>query len=177
MYLGRIDPTVFPYSQVVYINSAMGPHIIPAGWLLNNATAAPNVQFWEYKTTDAAGAPLDVSQRAAFSRQLTATEAAQWSDPAFVLGGWSPVTLTLAAGAGAIRVHWTAPVEHSPSDRVELFLKDAPTGEPIVSRRLGSGTAGDLTIPGLFAGFYEVRYFQAGHREPYASATLHIPAR
>jgi pectin methylesterase-like acyl-CoA thioesterase len=89
-YLSRIDPTVFPYSQVVYINTAMGPHIRPVGWLLNNATEAPNVQFWEYHSTDLNGAPLDVSQRASFSRQLSDAEAAQWSDPAFVLGGWVP---------------------------------------------------------------------------------------
>ncbi len=91
MYLARIDPTVFPYSQVIFINTTMGPQVLPEGWLLNNATTAPNVQFWEYQTTDPAGAPLDVSKRATFSRQLSAAEAAQWSDPAFVLG-WSPAT-------------------------------------------------------------------------------------
>lgn len=89
-YLARIDPNVFPYSQVVYINTAMGPHIRLVGWLLNNATDAPDVQFWEYHSTDLDGAPLDVSQRAPFSRQLSDAEAAQWSDPAFVLGGWVP---------------------------------------------------------------------------------------
>jgi len=97
MYLGRIDPTVFPYSQVVFINTAMGPQVAPAAWLLNNATTAPTVQFWEYKSTDLSGAALDVSQRAAFSRQLSAAEAAQWSDPSFVLGGWSPLSSPPAA--------------------------------------------------------------------------------
>jgi pectin methylesterase-like acyl-CoA thioesterase len=91
-YLSRIDPNVFPYSQVVYIHCAMGPHIRPVGWLLNNATEAPTVEFWEYNSTDLSGNPLDVSQRAPVSRQLTAEEAAQWSDPAFVLGGWVPET-------------------------------------------------------------------------------------
>jgi pectin methylesterase-like acyl-CoA thioesterase len=97
-YLSRIDPGVFPYSQVVYINTQMQPSVyIPAGWLLNNATTAPNVQFWEYNSRDLSGNPVDVSQRAPFSRQLTAAEAAQWSDPAFVLGGWVPQT-KLTAG-------------------------------------------------------------------------------
>jgi pectin methylesterase-like acyl-CoA thioesterase len=95
-FLARIDPTVFPFSQVVYINCAMGP-VIPVGWRLDNATTAPNVQFWEYNSTDLNGNPLDVSQRAAFSRQLTAAEAAQWSNPAFVLGGFSPSTKLTAA--------------------------------------------------------------------------------
>jgi pectin methylesterase-like acyl-CoA thioesterase len=91
-YLSRIDPNVFPYSQVVYINCSMGPHIRPVGWLLNNATEAPTVEFWEYNSTDLSGNPVDVSQRSPVSRQLTAEEAAQWSDPAFVLGGWVPET-------------------------------------------------------------------------------------
>lgn len=112
MYLGRIDPTVFPFSQVVYINSAMDSDILPAGWLLNNAATAPNVQFWEYGSTDLNGAALDVSQRAAFSRQLTSQEAAQWSDPAFVLGGWVPytvnVTSSTAKPGATVTVDWSA---------------------------------------------------------------------
>ena len=42
VYLARIDPAAFPYSQVVYINSAMDKHILPAGWQLNNSNSAPN---------------------------------------------------------------------------------------------------------------------------------------
>lgn len=91
VYLSRIDPNVFPYSQVVFLDCSMGSHIIPAGWLLNNATSAPNVQFWEYGSRDTAGSPLNVGQRALFSRQLSASEAARWSDPAFVLDGWNPL--------------------------------------------------------------------------------------
>jgi pectin methylesterase-like acyl-CoA thioesterase len=33
VYLGRIDPTVYPYSQAVYIDTTMDTHINPAGWL------------------------------------------------------------------------------------------------------------------------------------------------
>jgi pectate lyase len=90
-YLARIDPNGFPYSQAVFIDCAMGPHILPAGWQLNNAVTAPNVQFWEFGSKDLSGAALNVSQRALFSRQLTAAEAAKWSDAAFVLDGWNPV--------------------------------------------------------------------------------------
>jgi polygalacturonase len=88
-YLGRIDPNVFLFSQVVYLDCAMGPHVLPVGWLLNNATTAPSVQLWEFGSTDLHGRPLDVSGRAPFSRQLTVPEAALWSDPEFVLG-WAP---------------------------------------------------------------------------------------
>ena len=94
MYLGRIDPRVFPDSQVVYINTAMDSHMRPVGWLLNNADCgqAPTLQFWEYHSTDLSGAPVDVSNRLACSRQLSDDEALQWSDPMFVLGGWTPST-------------------------------------------------------------------------------------
>jgi polygalacturonase/pectin methylesterase-like acyl-CoA thioesterase len=88
-FLARIDPTVFPFSQVVYIDCAMGPHVSAAGWLLNHATTAPFVQFWEYRSTDLQGRLLDVSGRAPFSRQLTVPEVSLWSDPEFVLG-WAP---------------------------------------------------------------------------------------
>ncbi|MDQ3622488.1 MAG: pectinesterase family protein [Verrucomicrobiota bacterium] len=92
VYLSRIDPNAFPFSQVIYINCAMGPHILPVGWQLNNATCgqAPNLQFWEYQSMDLNGEPLDVSGRLPCSRQLSDEEAALWSDPAFVLGGWVP---------------------------------------------------------------------------------------
>jgi pectin methylesterase-like acyl-CoA thioesterase len=93
VYLGRIDPTVYPYSQVVYIDSSMGPQINPAGWLLTAGSCATNgadLQFWEYGSTSLTGQPIDTSQRLSCSQQLTETQAAQWANPAFVLGGWVP---------------------------------------------------------------------------------------
>jgi hypothetical protein len=89
VFLARIDPTRFPFSQVVYLSCALNPRVPAVGWQLNNATTAPNVQFWEHRSTDLAGSLLNVSGRAPFSRQLTDAQAAQWSSPAFVLG-WSP---------------------------------------------------------------------------------------
>jgi pectin methylesterase-like acyl-CoA thioesterase len=92
VYLGRIDPTVYPYSEAVFIDTEMGPHIAPAGWLLNNATCARggHLQFREYGSTDLAGRPTDTSHRLPCSGQLTANEARIWSDPRTVLGGWDP---------------------------------------------------------------------------------------
>ena len=121
MYLARIDPTVFPYSQVAFINSTMGPHIIADGWLLNNATTAPNVQFWEYKSVTPDGTPVDISKRAAFSRQLTDSEAAKWSDPAFVLGGWVPPTVTASLVGSKIVARWTGPTRRSGAAWIGLF--------------------------------------------------------
>jgi len=101
-YLSRIDPDDFPYSQVVVINSQMdGVRADP--WRFDNPSLAvtaanyPNIRFWEYNSRDLNGNPVDVSLRAPISRQLTAAEAVQWSDPAFVLGGWVPQTRLTAA--------------------------------------------------------------------------------
>lgn len=167
MYLSRIDPTVFPYSQVVYINSAMGTHIIPAGWLLNNAMIAPDVRFWEYKSTDLDGAPLDVSQRAAFSRQLTSQEAAQWSDPAFVLGGWVPNTVNATAamvnpGAPLI-VDWSAAAGHAATDSIGLYASGNPDSSPISWQQIGSANTGRLTFTmPVTPGQYDFRLIQSG---------------
>lgn len=90
-WLSRIDPGVFPFSQVYFIDTRMGAHIRPEGWLLNNATTAPNVQFGEYNSRDLDGSPLNVSGRAPFSRQLTAAEADRLRNPAALLG-WEPST-------------------------------------------------------------------------------------
>lgn len=101
-YLNRIDPDDFPFSQVVLINSQLDG-IRPDPWQFNSpsfaVTAAnyPNIRMWEYKSRDLNGNLVDVSQRAAISRQLTDAEATQWSDPAFVLGGWVPQTKLTAA--------------------------------------------------------------------------------
>jgi hypothetical protein len=89
--LARIDPragvaNTWPFSQVVWINCAMGPHITAAGWQLDNAVAAPDLQFWEFQSTDLTGAPLGVARRHAASRQIDAGTAAQYRDPQFVLG-------------------------------------------------------------------------------------------
>ena len=54
---------------------------------------AESLRFEEFESTDLEGKPLDVSQRHPASKQLTAEEAAKWSDAAKVLAGtdgWNP---------------------------------------------------------------------------------------
>jgi hypothetical protein len=181
VYLGRIDPTVFPYSQVVYINNSMGSHIIPAGWLLNNSTAAPNVQFWEYKSTDLNGVPIDVTQRLSVSRQLLASEAAQWSDPAFVLGGWVPftvnATVSTAARGAAVTVDWSAAAGHSAGDLIGLFAVGDPDTNVLAQQNTGAATTGRLTftLPAR-AGQFEFRYFLSdGVSKKATSNTVTVP--
>jgi pectin methylesterase-like acyl-CoA thioesterase len=92
VYLGRIELSRFPTSQVVFIDSAMGAHVKRTGWQItspDDCAAAGELRFWEYHSTDLDGKPLDTSSRLACSRQLTDDEAARLRDPADVLG-WDP---------------------------------------------------------------------------------------
>lgn len=96
VYLARIAPEVFPDSQAVFIGTAMDRHVHPAGWLIqpDDTMPAPGVRFWEYGSTDLSGRPVDTSARHPVSRQLSAEEAARWSDPAYVLGEWARACAT-----------------------------------------------------------------------------------
>jgi pectin methylesterase-like acyl-CoA thioesterase len=182
-YLSRIDPTVFPFSQVVYINTQRGSQVIPAGWLLTAGTTAPNVSFWEYNSRDANGNPIDISQRAAFSRQLSAAEAAQWSDPSFVLGGWNPSTkLTAAVTLNNLNQTFTgSPIAATATtDPAGLNVNVTYNGSPTPPTALGSynvvatiddptyqGSAtGTLVISPVFASVTLGRLFQVYDGSP-----------
>jgi pectin methylesterase-like acyl-CoA thioesterase len=165
VYLARIDPTVYPFSQAVYIGTKMDSHIIGAGWLLNNAgcPAAASVQFWEYGSQNLQGQPVDTSQRLPCSRQLTAAQAAQWSDPAFVLGGWVPPTVNATTGAGTVDVNWSAPAGHSALDVIALC--EARAHRCIAAQRAGSTASLGTASFALPAGHgpFQVRYYARGH--------------
>ena len=93
--LARIDVTPatgYPASHVAYVNCQMDKHISPKGWLITPAGTADtaSVRFWEYQSTDLAGAPIDVSMRDPASKQLTVAEAMTMRDKSVVLGGWNP---------------------------------------------------------------------------------------
>ena len=84
------DPTGAPACHVAYVNCQMGSHIDPKGWLVATSVDNSKVRFWEYQSTDLAGAPLDVSQRITVSQQIDDATAAQMRDVTVVLGGWNP---------------------------------------------------------------------------------------
>ncbi len=94
--LARIEPGRFPHSHVAFIDCKIGSFLSPVGWLLDKAPGAETVgpadgvRFWEYRSTDLAGKPLDVSARLPVSRQISAAEAARMRDVGQVLGGWVP---------------------------------------------------------------------------------------
>jgi pectin methylesterase-like acyl-CoA thioesterase len=163
VYLSRIEPLRFPYSEAVFIGTAMDRHILPVGWQLNPATVtcaqAPNVHFWEYRSTDLSSAPIDVSQRLPCSAQISDTLAAQYSDPAYILNGWVPSTINATPAAypgpapgpvapgSTVVVNWSTPPGHAAQDVVGLFRAGDPTATPISVQLAGSGaTTGVLSF-------------------------------
>jgi hypothetical protein len=83
----------YPYAEAVLIDCRL-TGIPPSGWgPIDDDTA--HIHFWEFHSTDADGHPIDVTGRHPVSRQLTEPSDAQtianYRDPAFVLGGWTPV--------------------------------------------------------------------------------------
>ena len=83
----------YPYAEAVLINCRL-KGIGPAGWG-PIAGETSHIHFWEFHSTDADGHPIDVTERHRVSKQLTEPRDAQtiasYRDPAFVLGGWTPV--------------------------------------------------------------------------------------
>lgn len=176
-YLGRIDPGTgnFPYSQCMYLNCALGAHISPAGWLLNNATSSATIQYWEYKNTDLNGATIDTSKRLSSSRQLSDGEAVIWRNPAFVLGGWNPqVAATIetppasqTATAGSI-ARLTVVANGAPQPALQWFKNGAA---------IPGANDYTLVIPGVAAsdaGNYAVTATNSGGTVTSAAATLTV---
>jgi pectinesterase len=82
----------YPYAEAVLINCRLRG-IPPIGWGPIDGDTS-HLHLWEFNSRDLDGHPIDVSQRHPASRQLSAARdaktIAQYSDPAFVLGGWAP---------------------------------------------------------------------------------------
>lgn len=83
----------YPYCEAVLLNCKLHG-IRPEGWgVQGNATS--HIHYWEFNSTNLMdGTPVDVSQRHSISRQLKMKDDKEiiknYSNPAFVLGGWVP---------------------------------------------------------------------------------------
>ena len=89
----------YPYAEAILLNCHLKG--IPAiGWgpLEDDTT---HMHLWEYNSTTLNGQPIDTTQRNPVSRQLKqpadAKLIADYSNPAFVLDGWTP-TPSIASG-------------------------------------------------------------------------------
>jgi pectin methylesterase-like acyl-CoA thioesterase len=87
--LARIDVSVYPNSNVAFIDCTLGSHISKAGWTITGGSAPGSLRFWEYQSKTEAGGNVDVSGRVG-GTQLSAQQATQLRDPSVVLGGWKP---------------------------------------------------------------------------------------
>jgi pectin methylesterase-like acyl-CoA thioesterase len=93
--LARIEANRFPTSETILLNTTMSAAVAPAGWRAPTGGDASNIHYWEYKSHDADGKPIDIAQRLASSKQLTEPAdhdtIVHYSDPKWVLGGdWTP---------------------------------------------------------------------------------------
>jgi hypothetical protein len=73
--------------------------IRPEGWG-QVGEQKKHIRYWEFNSVNLEdGAPVDVSRRAPYSRQLSMEEdsaiIASYSDPSFILKGWTPVVTPL----------------------------------------------------------------------------------
>jgi pectinesterase len=77
-----------PYSNVIYMHTAMGPHIKPEGWSdWNDTNRSATARYAEFENSGP-GAAKD--GRVTWAKQLSRDEAAKIT-LATVLGGWKPV--------------------------------------------------------------------------------------
>ena len=97
----------YPYAEAVLINCAL-EGISPVGWGPVGPDTS-NLHYWEYNSTNLSdGTPVDVSKRHPASRQLKMPEDAEaianYSNPAYVLGGWQPSMdlLTMSQSAAGV---------------------------------------------------------------------------
>lgn len=88
---GNNHGQTYPDAEFVAINCTTR-HFDPKGW---SSIGRPSANMMEYATRDAdSGQLVDTKERHPYSRQLDADRdaviIASYSDPSFVLGGWSP---------------------------------------------------------------------------------------
>jgi hypothetical protein len=82
----------YPFAEAVLINCHLNG-IPRVGWgPIDGETS--HIRFWEFHSTDGGSRPIDTTERNPASKQLAEPQDAQtiadYSNPAFVLGGWTP---------------------------------------------------------------------------------------
>jgi pectinesterase len=91
VYLGR---PWRPDGAATFIRCRMGPHIYPVGWdNWRNEANEKTARFAEFGSMELDGKPLEVSKRAAWSKQLTDAQVKEYTVDK-ILGGddvWDPV--------------------------------------------------------------------------------------
>jgi pectinesterase len=147
----------YPYCEAVLLNCTLAG-VSPEGWGPVGGDTS-NVHYWEYNSTSISdGKPVDVSRRRPFSRQLTkekdAEVIANYSNPTYVLGGWTPsmaplilsqpAAVTAVAGQTAI---FNVKVAAIPTATYQWFKNGtALSGATDATLRIENVRAGDAAI-------------------------------
>lgn len=89
VYLGR---PWRDYSTVIYMNTEIGAHIMPAGWSDWKSAPAPRLPTATYAEFNSSGPGADAKGREPYANQLTAAEAKKYEAKAYLAGsdGWDP---------------------------------------------------------------------------------------
>lgn len=82
-----------PYATVVYLHTRIEAPVIPAGWTEWPRFGMPSLPLAYFAEFDSTGSGADPAAREAYSHQLTAAQAAEWSPEKVLAGddGWNPM--------------------------------------------------------------------------------------
>ena len=78
-----------PYAKVIFLNTEMGDHIVPAGWREWHPGETHSLEKASYAEYNSTGLGAHRGERDPHTRILTAAEAAQYETKTF-LNGWDP---------------------------------------------------------------------------------------
>ena len=78
-----------PYAKVIFLNTEMGDHIVPAGWREWHPGETHSLEKASYAEYNSTGPGAHRGKRDPHTRILTAAEAAQYETKTF-LNGWDP---------------------------------------------------------------------------------------
>jgi polygalacturonase len=80
-----------PYAKVIFLNTDMGAHIVPAGWREWHPGQTHSIETAYYAEYNSTGPGAHPGERDSHTKFLTAAEAAQFETKTF-FAGWDPVT-------------------------------------------------------------------------------------
>jgi pectin methylesterase-like acyl-CoA thioesterase len=92
VYLGR---PWRDYSTVIYMNTEMGGHIMPAGWFDWKSAPTPRLPTATYAEFNSTGPGANPKAREPYSKQLMTVEAKKYETKVYLAGtdGWDPTTV------------------------------------------------------------------------------------
>ena len=83
------------YATVIYLNTWMGAHIVPAGWSEWTSAPVPRLPTATYAEFHSSGPGANAKAREPHARQLTEAEAKKYETRVYLAGsdGWNPETI------------------------------------------------------------------------------------